>query len=302
MSKHYNNRHIRKSGSLGSFALAVALTSMAVSMSADAKNNNSTGVITLQVNEACEIVIESTKEISNIIFDLGTDSEFKLEDIASNQYVIGDYMDGIPYDFINVKAGNNGVRGVGEALVLSIPDAPQCDVVMPPVVTYMIGDIGPRGGIVIDVNADGTSGYEVAPTDVVLPSGQSKFDWGCSGTVLFNGATDLGNGEVNTDAILAETCNTSAFNFTTTAATAVAANYVWPDLMNGGSLPNLAEMQAIYAYDLATGSVGLFSIDNTSYWTSSEVDANSASSLRIDTLVGPRSKGSLLQVRAISYF
>jgi len=299
---------------------AALVASSLVVMPAHAKNgkakgkNNSKGVISLMVNTDCEIYIDSTKDISNIIFNLGMASEEKIEEPGGKTYVLGDYMDGITYDSINVKAGNNGTRGVGEALDLTVPDAPECDT---SVVTYAVGDVGPRGGIVMAVNAAGTSGWEVALSDAVLPSGQATFDWGCSGedipgivNIASTGPGSASPAEVATDnddggnlnsLEILLSCN-SLYGFTTTAASGAANETVWPDGSIGGSLPNRRELYTIYLYQLSNSNLGGFSAAR--YWSSSETDADSAWTINFtggDDIFS-RDKSTTEAVRAISYF
>ena len=300
-------------------AVACSLVFVASGAFADNGNSNpnSVGTIELAVSfPECQIYIDSTKEISNIIFNLGTDTEVKIEDIGSNQYILGDFADGIAFDTINVKAGNIGTRGVGEPLDLTVPDEPRCET--QPV--YVVGGEGPRGGIVIETFNGGTSGWEVALTDAMLASGQMTYDWGClgidvAGIVNIDPASidtntlpaDLestgdANGEANTDEIL-DNCTTAGPTFTTTAALG-AANYdEWSDMMGGGSLPNLLELYMIYEYDLSNG--GVLGLTGERYWSSSEADADMSWLVNVDTgtiIPSTRTKTSLNKVRAISYF
>lgn len=188
----------------------------------------------------------------------------------------------------------------------------------PPVPTYAVGDVGPRGGIVISTSNGGISGFEVAIEDAVVMSGasvgQPTVDWGCANTDVMEitniatgfTVTDIGsqgdaNGESNTDAIVIN-CD-SSLNFTSGMTAAdVASNFSgWSDGMGGGSLPNLEELFLIHEYDQ---EFGVLELTLGGYWSSSEVDATMAWTIRPESgpFVAPFSKSQTFAVRAISYF
>ena len=153
--------------------------------------NNSTGEIVLRVNDHCEIYIDSEKDISNIVFNLGQSDENKIEynyvdhggattaDPLGNEYPIGHYINGIAsidYESVHVKAGNNGTRGprnrgVGQEvfptddglqIVGHIPDAcaaQQCDYILTATDTFGDGwnDSSPTNTAFVDVMVNNIS-------------------------------------------------------------------------------------------------------------------------------------------------
>ena len=83
--------------------------------------------------------------------------------------------------------------------------------------TYTIGDVGPAGGFVFYVTADGLHGLEAAPVDQ-----GSAVEWGCfSRTVEVSGADGLalGTGESNTEDIKNRV--SGCYNLTNAASVAV---------------------------------------------------------------------------------
>ena len=122
-----------------------------------------------------------------------------------------------------------------------------------------IGDIGPGGGIVFSVSADGMSGLEAAPED------QTSAIWCNSNTDIpevenfdFSN-TDPNSGAENTPRII-DVCGGSS-------AAGMAAAYEWPNGQTDGFLPNREELELLYNQ---RNDVGDFAPGG--YWSSSEVD------------------------------
>ncbi len=119
---------------------------------------------------------------------------------------------------------------------------------------YIIGDIGPAGGIVFYVDGTGEHGLEAAPVDQDDGSGAV---WGCDGfDALGADGTSIGTGAQNTADILAS-CEAGT-------AAELASNYS----LNGYDdwfLPSKSEINALYnAKDVVWG------LDSGYYWSSSE--------------------------------
>jgi hypothetical protein len=150
---------------------------------------------------------------------------------------------------------------------------------------FLIGDIGPAGGIVFYIaDATGKHGLEAAPTD------QSPgIPWGCYGTEVGGTSVAVGGGKANTIAINT-VCGTGT-------AAQIATNYS----LNGFSdwyLPSKDELNLLYEQKALVGS-----FSNYLYWSSTEPNGSSAWSQDFvnGNLYVP-TKIQLFPVRAIRYF
>jgi hypothetical protein len=161
---------------------------------------------------------------------------------------------------------------------------------------YAIGDVGPAGGWVYGVTADGLHGREAAPVDQSSGAGTG---WGCVGTDIPGaGGRRIGTGARNTVHILAG-CTTID----------IAADLADAYRINGYGdwyLPSVDELNIMYlsiGQGAGPGAVGGFS--DTGYWSSTEVDGDFAWVYRND-LGAPtkrfRGNGGLAQVRAVRTF
>ncbi len=137
------------------------------------------------------------------------------------------------------------------------------DITVQVVTRYNIGATGPGGGVVFQVDATGTGGLEAAPED------QSADAVWCSAYIDIIGVSnhrdvrvlDSNSGTQNTPRIIAE-CGA-------TSAAGLAADYVWPNGVADGFLPNKDEMNILF--DLRN-VVGGFT--GGVYWTSSEFSSD----------------------------
>lgn len=136
---------------------------------------------------------------------------------------------------------------------------------------YSIGDTGPAGGIVFHVTNGGLNGLEAAPVDQTEAA-----PWNCLQTDLpglFNvgvAATVPATPDSNSGASNTPLIATECPGFETNAAVYAAA-YVWPNGQSDGYLPNIDELNLLYAQKAAVGGFA-----NIYYWSSSEHDLFSA--------------------------
>jgi hypothetical protein len=123
---------------------------------------------------------------------------------------------------------------------------------------YVIGQIGPAGGIVFYITNGGLNGLEAAPVD---QSGGAP--WGCQGTLLLVNGTAIGTGAQNTADILAGCPDLGI-------AARLADNYSLNGF-NDWFLPSQDELNELY---LQRAVVGGFT--TAFFWSSSEGFAVSA--------------------------
>ena len=117
-----------------------------------------------------------------------------------------------------------------------------------------VGDTGPAGGTVILVNADGVTGLEAAPADLVSTSA-----WGCDGNLTGVNDPSIGSGATNTNTLVTVHGCTAAL---------AASNFI-----SGGEsdwfLPSKDELNLLYNQRAIIGgfTTGL-------YWSSTENGTN----------------------------
>lgn len=127
---------------------------------------------------------------------------------------------------------------------------------------FIIGDIGPAGGIVFQT--DGTNGLEAAPNDQDDGTGA---EWGCYG-IAITGADSTTDGAQNTADMLAAACSPG------TGGNPLAVDLVAAYSLNGYDdwyLPAKDELNTLYAQE---DTVGGFA--SQGYWSSSEGSQNNA--------------------------
>ena len=173
-------------------------------------------------------------------------------------------------------------------------------------VTYAVGDVGPGGGTIFYVDmarAAGSQFWEVG-------SDLGTAEWGCRGTEIAGIGTDIGDGKVNTTAIMTG-CVTSGI--AARVASAPAGGY------SDWFLPSQDELNQLckYARNQSTTVANQAVVcDNTgtlrggfasgSYWSSSQystLDADFASTQDwIDGGQGAATKNNLLRVHPVRAF
>jgi hypothetical protein len=151
---------------------------------------------------------------------------------------------------------------------------------------YGVGDAGPAGGIIFDVDAYGKSGkYSEI---FIIPS--TNLPWGCNGIEVGNLSVQSGDAISNTNKINQQCGGGSA------------ANYCLNYSINGYAdwyLPTVGELSDIYY----SNKYGNFSFPADSYWTSSEYDESNAYSVDFSSGTWVHlSKSSNIKVAAIRYF
>ncbi len=124
-----------------------------------------------------------------------------------------------------------------------------------PTTLYALGQTGPGGGIVFDVNSDGSHGLEAAPVDLANSA------WGCYATVNVGTSTAVGMGKANTAAIV-DGCDDAG------TAAQVADAYILGDF-DDWYLPSIDELALLYAQKSFVSG-----FDNGEYWSSSEGPTN----------------------------
>jgi hypothetical protein len=169
-----------------------------------------------------------------------------------------------------------------------------------PIGPYMIGQIGPAGGIVFYITNGGLNGLEAAPVDQSIPDAPGVA-WGCNETLIAGAdGTAVGSGAQNTVDILAGCLDTPI-------AAEIANGYT----LNGFSdwfLPSRDELNELY---LQKDIVGGFSevcpdFGCSIYWSSSELlsllDDNAHAVDFSDGVNYGFIKDQLLGVRAVRSF
>src|SRR6185437_15721926 len=135
---------------------------------------------------------------------------------------------------------------------------------------YIVGDVGPAGGVIFFVNpAQAAMGWrflEAAPAD---QSGGAK--WGCFRTAIAGArGTAVGTGRQNTLDMIASCADVAT-------AAALCANYRLNGV-GGWFLPSRDELALMHTH-LAAAGLGNFpagALDNVSYWSSTQNDADMA--------------------------
>lgn len=165
---------------------------------------------------------------------------------------------------------------------------------------YELGDVGPAGGRVFYVTADGLHGLEAARDDT-----STGAEWGCAGTIIPGANSEgIGMGASNTEAILqgCETAETAAL---------LAAEYVAPP--NGyfdWYLPSVDEIDLMYnniGPGAAAPNTNIGGFVNAIYWSSTEDNELPASNARPrvfsgSSAAGTAGKTNTFRVRAIRAF
>jgi len=174
---------------------------------------------------------------------------------------------------------------------------------------YSIGDKGPSDGIVFydkGSYSDGWRYMEVSLVDL------GSFEWGCATSAVANSRNNnIGKGLYNTAAIVnfhddlvnyyknPTVCNALS-NGTVSAKEAILYT---TENSSDWFLPSIAELQLIYDNLFINGKGNL---TNSTYWSSSEIDAISVYSInfktgeRITVLKSPNTTG--IKTRAVRYF
>lgn len=161
--------------------------------------------------------------------------------------------------------------------------------------TYAIGDIGPAGGFVFYVTADGLHGLEAASADQA-----TEADWGCFGTNIPGAeGTTIGTGERNTEEITPYACPDDEI------AALWAAEHVSASGYFDWYLPSTDELDLMYDNigpgNATNSNVGGFAADN--YWSSSENSSDRAAAQGFSNgLQFFALKWSTARVRAIRAF
>jgi hypothetical protein len=150
---------------------------------------------------------------------------------------------------------------------------------------YQIGDIGPAGGWVFYVDAEGRHGLEAAPTEQ-NPDIDIRWDNGVAGVDTEANGDGLGAGEMNTMLVIASQGTDSA-----TYAAGICANLVITSAgVDYGDwyLPSKYELNLMHSEigpgAPSPGNVGGFA--ESFYWSSSEIDADTAWARDFGTLGG----------------
>ena len=159
--------------------------------------------------------------------------------------------------------------------------------------TYVIGDAGPAGGIVFEIDDTKQNGLEAAPVD------QGSAPWGCQGTTVPGASeTAVGSGAANTAAIVAG-CSQAGI------AAKIADDYS----LNGYDdwyLPSKDELALLIILKIHQDTiVGGFA--NAEYWSSTEEKGghDKFKAWCQDFTYGDQcttTKGSTLRVRAVRVF
>jgi len=161
-----------------------------------------------------------------------------------------------------------------------------------PIEGYVIGGIGPGGGIIFHLTADGKKGLEAAPLDQA--AAEQWFFANDTGIATNAAKSGINGGSFNTERII------GTYGWGKYAAV-IAANY------DGGGygdwyLPSIKELELMYQ-NLHLQGLGGFA--GSRYWSSTEHDATYDLSLYLDFSSGEKfftNKYDALRVRAVRAF
>jgi hypothetical protein len=193
--------------------------------------------------------------------------------------------------------------------IKTLPKNINLEIILVSQTAYKIGDIGPSKGIVFYDKGEYSFGWrymEIATKDL------KDSEWGCSNSSIITAKnTELGSGYYNTAQIVnyhdnlvnyysnPAICN-SANNGTVLAKDAVKQTQ---NFYTDWFLPSSDELELIYK-NLYLKSLG--GLTNSTYWSSTEIDANTVSTIDFKTgekMATPKipAKNSI-KARAIRYF
>ncbi|RZW12773.1 MAG: DUF1566 domain-containing protein, partial [Desulfobulbaceae bacterium] len=143
------------------------------------------------------------------------------------------------------------------------------------------------------VTSDGLHGMEAAPSDSGPATGVA---WGCQGTVVGAYAQGIGSGARNTDASI-RGCGEPGI------AAALADQYADPQTAYfDWHLPTKTDLTVMY-FNLQLSGLGNFAVEGEAYWSSSEVDGQSAwAHFFSNGFQDPGSKSIQARVRAVRAF
>lgn len=170
---------------------------------------------------------------------------------------------------------------------------------------YKIGDIGPAGGTVFSVSADGLQGLEAAPTDVNADGGT----W-CSATVLdtdppgvdiegMDNIADVTTPDRRSGAYNSDRINNKCAAGSDGTAASMARSYIWPEGQTEGYLPNKEELLELYQQKNVVGGFSSTGV----YASSTESDAVLHWGLSTETGdLTTQPKASLSRARSIREF
>lgn len=172
--------------------------------------------------------------------------------------------------------------------------------------TYAIGDIGPGGGFVFEVDEAGVHGKEIAPL-----STQFQSQWGCPITSVAGTLAAAGSGQANSDLILQ--FHTSITYYTNPGqctdiviATGDVAAKNCDDLEYMGFddwyMPSIGDLELVYE-NLISQDLG--DIEDTSLSSSTQASSNIKRSMILQTATGetlPLDKSESTKHRAIRNF
>lgn len=172
--------------------------------------------------------------------------------------------------------------------------------------TYAIGDIGPGGGFVFEVDEDGAHGKEIAPL-----STQFQSQWGCPISSVSGTSAAAGSGQANADLILQFH---NSINYYTdpeqctdiVIATGDVAAKNCDDLeymgFNDWYMPSIGDLELVYE-NLISQDLG--DIEDTLLSSSTQAPSDIRSSMILQTSTGetwPLDKNDLTKHRAIRNF
>jgi hypothetical protein len=166
---------------------------------------------------------------------------------------------------------------------------------------YDIGDTGPAGGLIFYVDTDDVHEWtylEVAP----ISTEWTLSDWGKMGTAVIGTGTAIGSGENNTALIVTVLNDTPAV----TDRAAQLCDALVYNGYNDWFLPSKDELNAIWDNLVDDGmgnNSGIAGFDDYAYWSSSELDDDTAWRQSFNTGTQDTNHKTLdLNVRAIRAF